>query len=295
MCVKLAGKSSVIVNMDETSLSSKIVTKYGMWVPGAEHNMQSNATPGGRRVAWTCSMKAMICNKPEIMQNLPQIILPKYANQESPPMKLKQCYADMGSPVQAWHKTSGWSTTPCTILWLRCVVKALREKCPNDEHIILIDCASTHVNVKLLREAYRLRVHVLLVPSKCTWLLQPLDAYVFASFKRTLRRKLAREEVKSPTGAVKLPDRLKAVGETIQEELVNKSWSAHMGKVGLSTDLTKLNTKLRNLTKDMDLSLQPPSQDDLRFLIGKHVRESKLNWNILLMSTPVKVTESACP
>lgn len=293
--VQLKGKEIVIVNMDETSLATKIVTKHGMFVAAQHCTFDDNDAPVPRRSPWVCSLKGIMCNSAAAMEVLPQVMLPKHNKQETPPEKTKMLYADMGAPVQVWHKTSGWATTKTMLLWIRAVARIVRQWNDRVETLVVFDCAPTHLNHRVLTEARRLRVHIVVVPSKCTWLLQPLDVYVYASLKRALRRRLAREEIKSKTGRIDFAARIRLTGQTIQEELVKKAWATQMEKVGLGADLDKLNKQLKRLTEGMDLSPQAPSQEDLLFLFGKSGTVAKVDWEGLLLkdfpvTDPVKRT-----
>jgi hypothetical protein len=282
--VQLKDQQVVILNMDETSLSSHVVTKYGTFVPLNKITFSETEAPVKRRSNFVCTLKGMVCNSTDLMKDLPQVLLPKYnTKQDSPPQKTKQLYAAMGAPLQVWHKTSGWSSTKSMILWLRAVAKVIRTKMEGSKIVLVFDCAPTHLNEKLLKEARRQQVHILVVPSKCTWILQPLDVYVYAGLKRSWRKRLAKEELKSATGCIDLASRVRVTGQAIRDEIVLRSWEGPMEKVGLSTDLTKLNKRLKRLTDGMDFSPQKPSQQDLLFLFGKHSKKARVDWSKLLL------------
>lgn len=283
LTVKLKDKNVVIVNMDETSLSGKLVSKFGVFAEFDVNEAGSDNVPQTLIHPWTCALKGVICSEASLMKHIPQVLLPKYRKRQSPPVHLKESYEQMGAPLQAWHKTSGWSTTISMLLWLRSLAHTLRTHAPDSEHVLLFDCAPTHVNHRVLQEAKRLRIHILVVPARCTWLLQPLDVYTYAIVKRCLRAQLARCQTMSSNGVVNITARLRVTGEVLQRRLISNNWSRQLQKVGLSSDLSMLNSTLKKVTHGLDLTPRTPSRDELLLLLGKAGKKSKIDWGKLLV------------
>lgn len=291
--VKLKDRQVILLNMDETSLSSKIATKYGVFAQQHADEHRNHDVGSPRQRSWTCMLKALICSDHTMMKHLPQVMMPKYRNGDSPPAALKVSYESMGQPLEAWHKSSGWATSTSMLLWLRTLSKRLKTLAPQAECVLLLDCASTHVNARFLMDAIRLKIHVLIVPAGCTWLLQPLDVYVFGPFKRALRKRLSLWQVQSRSSIIDIHTRISLTGETLQKELVAKSWAEKMKRVGLSHSVEGLNKKLRILTKNSNLSPQAPTKDDLELLLGKGARMNRVDWQKLLVRGPI--AKSVCP
>ena len=63
-----------------------------------------------------------------------------------------------------------------------------------------MDCCSSHVSVRTLRLVRKLKWRILAVPSTLTFLLQPLDAYVFNQFKRRLQETHVSNRIDTPDG-----------------------------------------------------------------------------------------------
>ncbi len=49
---------------------------------------------------------------------------------------------------------------------------------------------------------------------------------------------MAKEQILSTTGNVSNLNKIRVIGEAVQEELVGQSWNDRMAKVGLSSDLS---------------------------------------------------------
>ena len=106
----------------------------------------------------------------------------------------------MVPPSQWFPGTDGWVTTDN----LKPVFTALRrsvwERAPGANIVLIMDSASQHTNRSVLMHASRLGLHVILVPSGLTWLLQPLDSHVFAHLKRVLADEQGRRRGVLPRG-----------------------------------------------------------------------------------------------
>ena len=72
-----------------------------------------------------------------MQKDLPQVLLPKHRNQETPPMKIQTLWSDTGAPLEAWHQTSGWNSSLCMRQWVRRMHAKVRELDP-DSHIMLV-------------------------------------------------------------------------------------------------------------------------------------------------------------
>jgi hypothetical protein len=295
--VRLKDKPVVIINMDETSVNTQNATKHGMHLSIPLCRFRSDEAPTKKSRSMPCTLLGTICNLDTLQMRLPQVLLPKYVKNESPPESIKKAFADTGAPMEAWHKTGGWNNHGTMISWLRKLHKHVRDHDNSLNIILVLDCATSHLNEKVLKVARALKVNVLMVPSKCTWFLQPLDVYSFAHLKRSLRRKLSQEEMLSKTGNVSNLNKIRVIGEGVQEELVSKSWSERMAKVGLSIDLTHCRDSLKNITEGMDLMARPPTVDELRCVLSKECRQHRIAWQTLLVSDfsePATVLPRSC-
>lgn len=194
-------------------------------------------------------------------------------------------YGATGAPLEAWHKTGGWTTTAVIFKWLRKIAKTVLDFDKDMVIVLVMDCVSTHLNEKVLQECRRLKIRVLMIPAKTTWILQPLDVYVFACLKRAMRVSLAKEEMKTPHGHVSLESRIKVVGQAIQQELVSRTWSPKLSRLGLTQgDPGNLRDDLQRLTVGLDMTPRPPSKSELAEVLTKNAALPRVNWEHLLLS-----------
>ena len=97
------------------------------------------------------------------------------------------------------RQKSKWITKDVLCFIIRTIAWNLRDMMPASEVVLLLDCLSLHVNEEVLLVARDAKIHIVLVPARLTWILQPLDVYVFALFKRFLRSVLLRPRVQQPS------------------------------------------------------------------------------------------------
>ena len=62
------------------------------------------------------------------------------------------------------------------------LAEILEQERPGATYILSFDVASCHLDISVLKAMRRLRLRPVIIPAKTTWLLQPLDAYVFRVF-----------------------------------------------------------------------------------------------------------------
>ena len=137
---------------------------------------------------------AVICNSPELHKVLPQVILPRQRLKQELRLALKRVYADMGSPIEAWHGSNGFADSNVFKMWLRAMAKCIRTQL-GDVHILFtMDSAPVHLSQEVLQVAKKLDMQVAIVLARCTWFLQTLDVKVFQHFKRALRRNVMAAE-----------------------------------------------------------------------------------------------------
>ena len=290
--VRFKNRSLVWINMDETGMNTKVATTYGLFSHDPDRTLMDKVEHTKRMRTVPCTLLGTICSMKELQKSLPQVILPKYVNQKSPPERLKKAFAGNGAPIEAWHKTGGWNNTLTMKMWLKKIVACVTKYDPNLHIVLQLDCSSVHLNMDTLRCAKQLNITVLMVPARCTWVLQPLDVYVYASLKRSLRRGLSRHELSSDNGNIDMVSRISITGQSIQEVLVNGDWSRSMVRLGIGDD-AEMKPGVMGLCEGCDMSPRLPSVDELKFLLGKFGKHGKVDWHKLLLDPVPRLTQKA--
>ena len=91
--------------------------------------------------------------------------------------------------------------------------------------IFVMDCCPVHCTVPVLRAVASASMNVLFVPSSMTGVLQPLDAYAFAQFKRCLRDKVELLQQQARGGVVANKDVVVATFDVAVDTLSCQNWS----------------------------------------------------------------------
>ena len=111
--VVLIGRPYVVLNMDETSLSS--VEDQGKGLRTCRRAARGAQTVRRGDVADRSNTKttliATVCDNRDLQPYLPQIVLARYTQNAAPPAHLKHECARSGEPLEYWHRTRGFATS----------------------------------------------------------------------------------------------------------------------------------------------------------------------------------------
>ena len=186
---------------------------------------------------------------------------------------VQQCFMELspmtsavsaaGHPVEAWHGTSGFATCQAVKLWMTRVRARVRLARPRARLAFVIDVCSTHRAMEVLVRARRLKVAVIFVPAKMTWLLQPLDSHVFAVLKRRLRRSLILYRTNAVNPLLDMGSCMTLCGDAIQTTLARHNWSRVMLGSGLMQGPRSLRQSLLDMVAGLSMTPRPPSVEEL--------------------------------
>jgi len=251
----------LLVNMDETAVQHEMNDRKGYMTrahcgPTEVPKYSSRTSSSGTRSQLT--LVAFICNRPEYQPILPQILLPKSERTTQAEMRM---YTDMPSPIHILPKTSGWVNSKHMMTILTQLRRSCRQLSPDINIIVLIDGAAQHISREVLNHASRLHVILLLVPALCTWLLQPLDVYVFKTFKATLTTNQTLARMAHAEGLLPMENRLQCLSDTIMSVLVQRDWTHVFAKCGISARATTVKDTIKNyMSVDQLQETLPPAR-----------------------------------
>ena len=129
--------------------------------------------------------------------------------------------------AKAWNN---WYTMVKILRILGLVGRTLRPEC---QIILCLDTAGSHLHEQVLRTSHEEGLRLVLIPAKCTSLLQPLDVYVFRVFKERLRRRF-HDIHGDATGPVSVDTILQALYDAIWNTIVHRAWPDIFDKCGIS-------------------------------------------------------------
>ena len=235
---------AVFINMDETPVAKQMKNRRG-WVLELPGKMPEGwyARINTRDTRAHVTLVGMVCDDAALQKHLPQIIL---AKDENLTRAEKAALRSLAAPTVWMENVNGWMTCDImkrTLTLLRRLV--LRAK-PNVEIVVCFDCAAQHLHHDVMVHASRLKLHVMVIPSGMTWLLQPLDTHVFASFKRALHDKHSRARALHPLGVLSPTQWIDITASAIKDVLVDLEWSHAMMANGLHSQGVALRAKIAN-------------------------------------------------
>ena len=293
LCCKLTDKPQIVLNMDETSMLSPVDKRRGIFNRLVVTSPRKFAfkRAGVRR----CTLMALVSSRPSLQQHLPQVLLPRSPRGDEPGRRAKRMYETLGAPVEAWHKSSGHINADVMRMWMKSIADVVREKC-GDVHIILaMDCHPNHISEKTLKAAKAFNIHILPVPARGTWFLQPLDVKVFHHLKRRLRAHLMAAENNAQNATLTWSDHLQAIRSSVHHTLVQRSYAAEMKSMGMSSSGLPSSPHLLKLLEGQDLSPRAPSTEDLRHVLPRTRKVTGgTNWtNLLRLAEPLPASSSS--
>ena len=193
---------TVVVNLDETAVERAIARRPG-------HVLGSGRRGAARELLYErvgrseshghLTLVASLTPDQSLQQFLPQFVLTKDAlvnRREHDRLRRLE------TPLVWVPGTSGWVTSENFPSILTALRRVLRHHRPNHAHVLVLDSASQHLATDVLTHASRLNIHLVFVPARLTYLLQPLDTHVFSALKLALHREQLIERSQSDTGAL---------------------------------------------------------------------------------------------
>lgn len=134
--------------------------------------------------------------------------------------------------VRFWREKTSWNCAGVMCRIIDAVADAIAP-C-NVAAVLVMDTVSCHLKTEVLWRARARRLRILMVPARCTHILQPLDTHAFAGYKRVLkdayRRVLASGDGFTPARWAAV---LRASGVGF---LRSRSWTAAFRHAGLGAE-----------------------------------------------------------
>lgn len=272
--VALAGEDLVVVNMDETAVQHEYQSRAGNSVILGRRTCsemrwcEERVHRAGTRAH--CTLVAFVTDDAALQNKLPQIFLP--ATKSRALSRVEQArFHEMEQPLEYWLGTGGWVTAEIFKDILTRLRAACREVRGNARILLWIDAASQHVGVDVLTHAARLQIYLLTVPAGLTYLMQPLDVYVFGKLKTAMRDGHRRLRAGREEGWLLEGEWITVTTQAVRSILVDKDWSMTFGKLGMGNDAGPTNERLRRYMQPAaEVEARAPSDADMEKLLGRH-------------------------
>jgi len=240
----LAGKKPLFVNMDETSISFHYGKQRGLVVskhvlpPGKSHKKETVKNDDAKA---HLSYLTFLTHDSTVQPKIPQIFLGNKHKLSAGMMK--KLAPQIPDGFYVWREESSWNNFATMRKALCLLMNCLQDLLGTHQVILVLDVARCHFHSSIFALATRLRVRLLYVPAKLTWLLQPLDVYAFSRLKQRLRKRWLDMCVDSVSGEIERMDWLLAVFDVAKKLLCEVHWHCAFESVGL-LDENKVNHRV---------------------------------------------------
>lgn len=274
--VPLRGQEVVCLNIDETPVFRQMQPRKG-YVIAAHKRWDRNcfARVALRDRRGQSTVLGLISNSFELQRVLPQFILTNDANVSNAD---KARLRILPPPLRWVVGTKGWVTAPILLQLFTEIRKSIRTLKPKCQIVLFMDCATIHTALDVLKHCSRLGIHVVLIPGGMTYLCQPLDSHVFATFKKTLAELQEEDRGSNALGIMNPNAWVGILAAALRRSLVEKDWSMSFSENGLEGNYVGLRSRIaEGLGPHLPLPLRLPTRSELAFLLGRS-RSDVADW-----------------
>ena len=193
-------KTAVRINLDETSVCLTQCEKRGWLLPEVRKRMWRGESVTGevktKAMKTNFSHVCMICDNPDINKALPQVLIFK---EDLMSGELLQALKDVAP--KHWvllRQPKAWCNNDAMKKVLAKLEAILVDYRSTHEFILMFDTFRSHICAPTLKSLGNMGLSTVIIPAKTTSLLQPLDVYGFAQYKRSLRLKSMLRRLRFP-------------------------------------------------------------------------------------------------
>jgi hypothetical protein len=159
---------------------------------------------------------ATICSDPVLAKYLPQVVV---GNEHVLPHRL--CAAVASDPALnpancdflLWRRKTSWVTAETMVEYFETLCKNLAHVLPNRLCLLLLDACQAHLHRAVLETARARYLKLVVIPAQTTPWLQPLDLFVFRSFREKM-------DGQSADGNLSQMAWLRVLNDAIQQALI---------------------------------------------------------------------------
>ena len=256
------------MNLDETSVSVGHAGQRGVVLPtrtAADVVLVKQKNP--HRGALT--HVAVICDDPALQPVLPQFIIGNEHLVRK--IDLDVALGFLLPNVYLLRQKSGWVDTPVFCQILQVLKGAILTTRLRRRVLLLLDACPVHLHPLSLQTARRLGIRLCIIPTKMTWLLQPLDSHVFAKYKYYIRQAYTGEQLRSPTGFVTTLQVVRLINDAIRYILQGSAWASSFDHNGYGSLQQQSSARVLKVVRSIPNTHTPalPTLSELERILPK--------------------------
>lgn len=278
------------MNIDETSIAKGLAPRKGYVLFNVTTKRSSvKALVRSRDTRAHSTFLAAITDEAALQQHLPQFLIPHHTRLSRAE---KALLATLAGPLVWVQDGAGWMKSNILKGLITILRRKVREHCPGKTLVLVLDTAPCHRENSVLSHCSRLGIHVLFIPAKLTWLLQPLDTHVFALFKQRFFETLLQYRQRSRDGTNSGTDWIEALRVASTEILARRNWVHAFGSNGVPPCRRSLRESIVQICHaGGPWSCTPPSVDDMKLIMGVNL----LNVRDALLRLPLRMLDQPRP
>ena len=224
---------------------------------------------------------AIICDDASVQPHLPQVIVGP-----SNLLTVTVCrdlQPELADNVYLLRLKSRWTDRVLMESVLKTLARVLAERCPLKVPVLLLDTAPSHMHPSLPRLARRLGMHLVLVPARTTWLLQPCDVFVFRKYKHAFREVWLRAKMNTPDGRLEPRAFWNCLCEHVNNFMTSQAWSAAFEQTGYTNEAADMSrstrARLQLPQRWTPPAVHEPTPADLEVMLPRNKRGDRwLDW-----------------
>ena len=267
------GKRVLKLNLDETSICLHQRTPRGTLCVSRKvaRGLARNVPRAHRRCY--LSFVAIICDDAEVQRALPQFLIGNCSTFKRG--DVAELRAAVSPNLRIVRQKSAWNDQRLMVDILRDVRACLAPFMGAFQPVFTWDAARQHTTPLVFSAARRCGMWPLTIPSKLTWLLQPLDTHAFASFKRKLSE-LDRPPCAGPldcgTGVRAL---VRRVSSAVHTQILEPPWARAFDSNGLGGLQARVSDRVRTalgVAGPFEIGAERPSLEQVALCYPRNFR-----------------------
>lgn len=188
------------------------------------------------------SFVALVCDVPEVQCVLPQFLIGNFRT--LPLASMRALRAQLSPNITLIRQRSAWNDNRLCAAIVRAVAASLGTFAAAYQPILFMDAARCHLKWNVFAACAGLGIWPIVVPSRMTWLLQPLDTHVFASFKRCVQAAILRARCAAAVDDSVLGQLFAALCEAVDSVLLGRTWAHAFASNGFGSGQAGLSTRV---------------------------------------------------
>lgn len=219
------------------------------------------------------TLVAFLCEDVALQSKMPQIVIGNERTLKA--SSLGALRALLPVNCHLIRAPSAWVDAHKFALAVKLLGAAMAPYADDYQVVLYFDAYKAHLAPAVWSACAAARIIPVVIPAKCTWLLQPLDTHVFAAFKVRLQREYQTARLDNPNGVSGVRELLLAVRSAIAEVLEGRSWAHAFEQTGFGVDQGGISPRVLEhvgMQLPMTIPSTRPSDDQVQSCLPERAR-----------------------